>query len=473
MSEASHRKSMIAAMLLIVCVISWLSLEMPHGLFTNTDELLTAERTREMLLLGRAPVHINFEPSFEKPPLQYWLSTLTLGKITNPQVALRIWPLLFGTLTILGLGWLAHLVDPAKTWLVFVSIALFVSCPLFLTEASRCLLDSGLMLFTTAAIIFSQLARKNPAWWTAVAVACWLGALQKIPLGYLFWILILVARLTSSQERRRLRNGWLAAAIALGIVLFAIWPAVQLVKFHCSIADAIGVRELPVLTGPERLLRRRFLEVPIQMIAQWPFGIFAMIAPVALLASKQWRSRAIVRELSILSLGVLILALISNFRSIRYMLPITPLLSLLLAIALLWLLEQKRKFARLIVLVTIGFFVASVIEAAIMIHVRRRDAADQLAIACRIGELQQPDIPIYVIRSTTGEIGYQPFYLFYGNLRFPVSRFWTSELPQAKLAVPSIGVCTADDLPLLERKIGNVKVDLQQGNIVCWRASND
>ena len=49
----------------------WLGLEMPHGTMWGTDELLTAERSREMLITGeRGVVHFNFDRSFEKPPLQ-------------------------------------------------------------------------------------------------------------------------------------------------------------------------------------------------------------------------------------------------------------------------------------------------------------------------------------------------------------------------------------------------------------------
>lgn len=123
-----------ATALLIGCVISWLSSEIPKGLLTNTDELLTAERSREMLLLGRSSVHLNFQLSFAKPPLQYWLTTLTLSKIDNREVAVRIWPLIFGGLTACALGWLAFLLDRNRPWLILVSVALLVSCSLFLTE---------------------------------------------------------------------------------------------------------------------------------------------------------------------------------------------------------------------------------------------------------------------------------------------------------------------------------------------------
>jgi len=47
-------------------VLIWLVLEIPKGTLVATDELLTAERTREMLSTEPWVVHFNFKPSFEK-----------------------------------------------------------------------------------------------------------------------------------------------------------------------------------------------------------------------------------------------------------------------------------------------------------------------------------------------------------------------------------------------------------------------
>jgi hypothetical protein len=65
-------RAIVATGLVIVCVFGWLAFEIPKGTLLETDELLTAERTREMLLTEPWVVHFNFQRSFEKPPLQYW-----------------------------------------------------------------------------------------------------------------------------------------------------------------------------------------------------------------------------------------------------------------------------------------------------------------------------------------------------------------------------------------------------------------
>src|SRR5438477_6405040 len=195
--RTQRKRAIAAAVAVILCVLGWLGFEIPRGILTNTDELFTAERTREMLDTEPWVVHYNFQRSFEKPPLQYWLTTLTLPRFENRAVAVRIWPLVYASLTAIVLGWLAFLVHPTRPWLIAISVAMLVSCPLFSTEASRGMLDIGLTFFTTLAIVFSELARKRPSWWLAVAVVCWLGSLQKFPLPFLVWVLIVLVRLTS------------------------------------------------------------------------------------------------------------------------------------------------------------------------------------------------------------------------------------------------------------------------------------
>jgi len=136
-----------------------------------------------------------------------------------------------GVLTAISIAWLAFLLEPTRPWLIPLSVAILTACPLFATEASRGLLDSGLAFFTTLAIAFVQVARKQPAWWLGVATACWLGSLQKIPIPFLIWLLILAARPISKGEGRPLRSRWLLVSILGTLVTMAIWPAVQLLNY--------------------------------------------------------------------------------------------------------------------------------------------------------------------------------------------------------------------------------------------------
>src|SRR6202011_693702 len=104
--------------LIALLFTAWLAFQIPRGTLAQTDELLTAERTREMLMTEPWVVHYNFNRSFEKPPLQYWLTCLTLPRFENRSVAVRIWPLFYGALTAIALAWLVFLMKPGEPWLI-------------------------------------------------------------------------------------------------------------------------------------------------------------------------------------------------------------------------------------------------------------------------------------------------------------------------------------------------------------------
>src|SRR5947209_5999916 len=134
----SRRHAITAAILIIVALAIWLAMEAPRGTMWGTDELLTAERSREMLVTGeRLVVHYNFHRSFEKPPLQYWLTSFTLPRFENRAVAVRLWPLVYAVLTSGALAWLVRLMVPDEPWLMPLTIAVLISSPLFSGECSR------------------------------------------------------------------------------------------------------------------------------------------------------------------------------------------------------------------------------------------------------------------------------------------------------------------------------------------------
>ena len=107
-------------------------------------EQAVAERTREMLLTTPWTVHFNFQPSFEKPPLQYWLTGLSLQTLKNRTFAVRIWPLVYLVLTAICASWLAFLLEPSRPWVVPLTVAILISYPLFCKE--RGLLHEPLLI---------------------------------------------------------------------------------------------------------------------------------------------------------------------------------------------------------------------------------------------------------------------------------------------------------------------------------------
>lgn len=486
-----HAWAIAATALVIVCVFGWLAFEIPKGTLWNTDELFTAERTREMLLTEPWVVHFNFHRSFEKPPLQYWLTSLTLARFSNRTLAVRIWPLLYGCLTAIALVWLVRLIQPSRPWLMPLSVAVLASCPLFSPEASRALLDAGLTFFTTMTIIFAQLARRRPVWWLAAGAMCWLGSLQKLPFPFLIWLLIVVVRLTSRAERPALRNGWLIISLLLAIIAMAIWPAIQFLKYQMPVASLFH-KEVVVWTGPTGLGARPYFEVLIGMGTVGGLcGFLGLLAPFAILFSKKETASPAVREIAIVSLATIGLVIVSNFRAPRYVLPIVPCLCFLLTLALYRLLEQRGNVRRgaavaLVVLLAAGFVQAQIkiwcngssssvlvsfVPPKVEIDRRQKDVANERRIAEELGALQQAGTQTVLIGTSKpgGDLLWDSFYLFHGNFRFPVAKYTVDDVRSNPPKPPLIGACVARDFPVVQEIYPNVRVQLTHAQFVCWR----
>lgn len=471
-SDHRRRASRLAT-LLIFLFVAWIGVQAPFGIMSGTDELLTAERTREMLMTGRWEVHYNFQPSFEKPPLQYWLTSLTLPRFQNRALAVRVWPLLYSALTLIAVAWLVRLVRPEEPWLVPLTLAILISAPLFSSESARGLLDIGLTLFTVLVFVFAELARKRSTWWMGAAAACWFGSLQKIPLPFLIWVLILLVRLTNRDDRAELRNGlgWLIFSLVLAIALMSTWPLFQFFKYHMPVGHLYH-EEVVVWLGPAGLGQRPYFEVPMALsLAGGLCGFLSLLAPFVILFSKKERPAAAIRDMAIVSITWIVLLILSNFRHQRYAIPVLPSLCFLLALVFYRFLKQPppvrtRATVALVVLLIAGF-----VHGQIRINVQRRDVADEKMIAEKLGALQGPGIQTVLIKAIVPghDLMWDSFYLFHGNFHFPVVKLTTDEIRAAPPKPPLIGAAVAGDFPVVQQLYPNVQIGLTRAQFICWR----
>jgi len=339
------------------------------------------------------------------------------------------------------------------------------------------MLDIGLTFFTTLTIVFAELACRRPSWWMAVAVVCWLGSLQKFPLPFLVWVLIVLVRLTSRDERGRLRNGrrWLVGSMLLAIATMSIWPLLQLIKYELPVGDLFH-QEVVVWLGPEGLGGRPYFAVPLGLILAGGLGgLFLLLAPFVNLFSKREKPLPAVREIALVSLAVMALTIVSNFRGVRYILPILPCLCLLLALVFYRFLEQgsvvrRRTVIALVVLVSAGF-----VQAKLQIVLRQKDVANEKVIAEKLGALQQPGTKTVLIKAihTGGDLMWDSFYLFHGNFRFPVTKYTVDEIRSDPPKPPVIGACVARDFSVVREVYPTVHVQLTRAQFICWQVDSE
>jgi 4-amino-4-deoxy-L-arabinose transferase-like glycosyltransferase len=470
MQSENYFRPIAATLVLILGISIWLSFKIPQRVLTYPDELLTAERSREMLLLGRGTVHLNFQPSFSKPPLQYWLTTLSLPLIRNSSAAVRIWPLLYGIFTSLAVGCLAFLIEPKRPWFIPLAVAIYVSCPLFLIEASRAFLDTGLTFFTTIAITCAQLARRKPVWWIGVAFACWIGTLQKIPLIILVWAIIVVVRLCHRGDRDTLPNPWLAGSALLAVALVTAWPLFQHLKYGMPLVRAFVADEPSQLFGQRNLGSRPYFEIlDGLLLSGWAGGMLAVPSAVALLFG--WHNNWRAREISIVALAVTALAIVFNFRDVRYVLPVIPCFSLALAFCLDRLLQRVHRRALLAFVLLLPM--AGFLQAAIKMHHRPRDASAEQRVAQALGSRQRENVTTIVIRPPRGKHDFQiaAFYLFYGDLKFPVKRVTVEQLARLAPARPLVGVCPLREFNRVRELYPDSQIVFTADYACCWQTS--
>ncbi|PYK32071.1 MAG: hypothetical protein DME57_01285 [Verrucomicrobia bacterium] len=427
-----------------------------------------------MLMTGESlVVHYNFQRSFEKPPLQYWLTSFTLPRFQNPAVALRVWPILYGVLTSLALGWLVYLVRPNDPWLIPLAIAVLVSSPLFASESSRGLLDVGLTFFTLLTIVFAELARKKSTWWFAAAIACWLGSLQKMPVTFLVWLIILAVRFANREERAVLRSSArpLVGSMILAIALMSIWPLLQLLKYEMPVWSVYH-DEVIVWLGPNELGHRPYFENPIAMsLAGGLSGFLSLVAPFLILFSTRERSSRAVREIAWVALGFLVLTIVTNFRHVRYVIPIIPSLCFLVAIMFYSFLQRPAPIRKWAMAALVLFLAIGLVHAEIRILVWRKDVAAEKLIAKKLGELQQAGTQTVLIKAVVpgNDLLWDSFYLFHGNFRFPIIKLTTDEIRANPPKPPLNGACVARDFPVLQQLYPNVQVALSRAQFICWQ----
>jgi 4-amino-4-deoxy-L-arabinose transferase-like glycosyltransferase len=469
--ETQWGKPLFLTAFLIASVFAGLAWEMASGTLANTDELLTAERSREMLTLGRSEVHFNFEPSFEKPPLQYWLTGFSLQTLKNRTFAVRIWPLVYLVLTAICAGWLAFLLEPSRPWVVPLSVALLISCPLFCKEAWHHSLDIGLAFFITAAFASAQLARRHSVWWLGVGMACWLGSLQKVPQVALIWLLILIIRLISPNERLLLGYRWLFPSLVSAAVLCSIWPAVQILNYGMSFRS-VYQQEIVDWLGSKYLASRPYLEIPYRLSVTSASGIFLLIAPFAALFWRKQNFTQPIKEISIVSLAFIGLAVITNFRSVRYIVPVIPTLCLVLAIVIHRLLERKGSVRALAAGLAAVLLLEGFIQTTLDIQYNRKDVAIEKRVAEELGALQEEGMRTVLInaRDEGASLLYDSFYLFHGNLRFPVTKLTVDQIRRAPPPPPVLGVCIDRDFTALHEVYSNPRVQFTLGQFIIWRA---
>jgi 4-amino-4-deoxy-L-arabinose transferase-like glycosyltransferase len=257
---ALNKKSFILPMIITLFVIFIYAIYywqlLPEGLISHYDEYNTLDRSNGFLIHDDwLAVYSNNEPNFKKPPLQYWLTAMAISESDDPEFALRIWSYLFGLGLLIATGLLAYSIAPSNPYIIPSAVLIVSGSSLLWDSAISAMLDAGAAFFFTLSVAGFLLALRRPAWWYLVAVATGLGALQKVPVGFLAVAVLLLLVYTARKYHdlntpEILANRHFRTAATLVLIVLLSWPVLQISRFGVDVIWYAYIKQMLIRFAP-------------------------------------------------------------------------------------------------------------------------------------------------------------------------------------------------------------------------------
>lgn len=325
----------------------------------DRDEPRFAEASREMLQGGDYVVpYFNGHYRFDKPPLTYWVQTVSYRSLGTNDFAARLPSAIAASLTaLLVFAWGKRIRNERLGWWAALIFTLSFQT---VVHAKAAVADMWLVLFVTGAHwagyellrdrLTSSLARFSRTWWWLFYLSLTLAFLAKGPIG---WTpLLTVAATTFFIPGSKLNRRFLFAnGMLLVLSIVASWgvPALTRSNFEflrVGLGRHVLERSVGVMDGHGSGSVWAYLgTLPFYLVT-----IFLTFFPWALklpwLARRLWRARDPLDNYLIAGAAIIFIAFtLVRTKLPHYTLPAFPLLALLLAKALLdW--PNAERFVR-------------------------------------------------------------------------------------------------------------------------------
>ena len=230
--NASSVSLFLSIVIIFICFAYYMAM-LGEGPLQGWDEYRTLDRSNGFSISNDwLTVYSENEPTFKKPPLQYWLTATLLNSISNDTLAARLPSFGFGLLLAISTGVLAYRLNQDNPYAAPSAIFILFSSSLFWQLTISAMLDTGMVFFVVLAVIGTLLALREPRYWYLVAFAIGAGALQKTPIA----LLIVGTILALIPITKRYHGISLAAVVSSNHFIFAslimvvtviFWPALQ------------------------------------------------------------------------------------------------------------------------------------------------------------------------------------------------------------------------------------------------------
>lgn len=220
------------AVILLLGIVFFIPLLGNVHLF-DWDEINFAESGREMLLTGDFfSVTINFEPFWEKPPLFFWLQSLSMHLFGVGEFAARLPNALAGIATLLTLFFIGARHFSPRFGFIW-TLAYFGSFLPHIYFKSG-IIDPifNLYIFLSVYYLFRSLLGAHSKLQLAALSALYSGlaVLTKGPVGLLILILVLCVYLISRRFRLFPRAGQILVFVVVFTLTTALWYGVEVMR---------------------------------------------------------------------------------------------------------------------------------------------------------------------------------------------------------------------------------------------------
>jgi 4-amino-4-deoxy-L-arabinose transferase-like glycosyltransferase len=378
------------------------------------DEGRYSEIPREMLERGDfiTPL-LNYVKYFEKPPLLYWLNSLSFSIFGQNEFAARFPCALAGLLTVLFTYWLGRKLFDRRTGLY--AAVIIGSCLGFAPQARINLTDMPLTFCLTLALgsfilaVRSEGRAKALYYYLSYAAAA-LAVLAKGLVGILFPGAIIFLFLLLRKRWNILKEMRLLTGISLFLLLTAPWFVLVSVK-NPEFARFFFIHEHfeRFLTKVHGRFKPFWYFLPILAGVMFPWILFV---PSALRDAWKKRREEYGEPLTYLAIWAIFIFLFfskSNSKLIPYILPVVPPLALMTAAAFREKIETGRRLQVLLTAALCTMLVQVVAGHLVYRNLSEKKTVKQLAL--KVKELAAPGdlvasfgydqtLPFYAARRT-------------------------------------------------------------------------
>jgi 4-amino-4-deoxy-L-arabinose transferase-like glycosyltransferase len=471
------RLSFIVALLFIAAVwIGHLPLLSVGGI-SQYDEFYTLDRSVSFARMDDwFTVYSGNEPSFRKPPLQYWMTAGLLQAGVSETVALRLPSMLFALGMLAVTAWLAGLLAPGMPWAMPLSVVLLASSPQFWSYANSAMLDTGAGFFAALAVAAAVLAVDRPQAWYLVAAVVGLGALQKAPVGLLFLAgalaaLWLARRWSGAEWARPAASPAFRRAMWVAVGFVLAWPLLQSARYGLDALSESHDRQMFARFVPDAEKGLRGLADLTDLLIvgepwlRWP----ALVAVLALPFLSRRPAAAMVAGVVALYVAGLLIAGGSVYA--RYTLTIMPLLMAALAAVLMLL--RPAPWAGVALGAALAGLSGGPLQTKALREAARQppDMASQIGVLQRIGgEITAGETLVYCRSRDEGRLipGAVAVYASGGQ---PIITSAQLERGVGEALGPLRGVCLASDIDQVEPLVQNFSVVREDAGYVVWTAA--